>query len=150
MTHHRMDCSTRERSPVIELGSIPPNPTSTPHECIDSSIDAPNLSANDGDRKDSKSDAKGGKKGVEGDGREEAEDETRYPGPAAMAIIMVAISLAMFLVSLVRPLDFMSVVSAHPTVGVVSTPRAKRAREIHHTPFWSFSHSFPKIHGKAR
>ena len=70
MTYHGMDCSTRERSPtektLIGLGSIPPNPASRPQECIDSSIDGSNLSANDGDGKDSKSDVKGGKREQKG------------------------------------------------------------------------------------
>ncbi|KAL2144470.1 hypothetical protein VTI28DRAFT_9045 [Corynascus sepedonium] len=37
-----------------------------------------------------------------GEGLKEADDESKYPGPAAMGVVMVAVSFAMFLVSLDR------------------------------------------------
>lgn len=46
----------------------------------------------------------GNAEGGESGPQPEPEDESQYPKPAAMAIIMTAISMAMFLVSLVRRL----------------------------------------------
>ncbi|KAK4247551.1 major facilitator superfamily domain-containing protein [Corynascus novoguineensis] len=94
---HNSTCPETDIS--IELGGGAPQnqsqtlatPRKRSEECLQSSAAAPLTNVNDERDK------------VEaGEGLKEAKDESKYPGPAAMGVVMVAVSFAMFLVSLDR------------------------------------------------
>ncbi|KAL2132534.1 hypothetical protein VTI74DRAFT_3694 [Chaetomium olivicolor] len=86
-----------EKQISIELGGMTATSASTARH------GGTALLEDDANREDAKGNGKEAGEGKAAEsGEREEEDESRYPGPAAMAIIMVAISLAMFLVSLDR------------------------------------------------
>ncbi|KAK4233460.1 major facilitator superfamily domain-containing protein [Achaetomium macrosporum] len=93
MRQPRHGWAPTEKRSSIELGSTAPKTPATPHEPAEGGLIGDKGKANEA-----------GEGQLPGGGREEreVEDESQYPGPAAMAVVMLAISLAMFLVSLDR------------------------------------------------